>query len=41
MTPSEALMGINPPFIPGRSLSAYSPGIVDRLVEHNLTNILA
>ena len=39
MTTSEALMGINPTFIPGRSLSAYSPGIVDRLVELNSTRV--
>ena len=33
MTPAEALMGINPTFVPGRNLGDCNPGVIQRLVD--------
>ena len=39
MPPSEALMEIHPAFLPGCSLALHPPGIVDRLMELNVTYV--
>ena len=39
MTPSEALMGINPSFLPGRNFSLNTVGVAQRLVDLRIARV--